>query len=183
MPLARVALRIGDLIELFEDALVFLGRNTNTRIAHLDIAARPTPGAAIADPDRAFLGIAHGVREQVAQYAFEQHRIVMHDHRGRCDPQRQAFGRRLRAVLAADPFEQFRQPEMQTDHLGHTAFEPREIEHLVEQLIQRLDVINDVLGGLPMLQGRRGRVVERSRQQSDRMQRLAQIVARGRKKT
>jgi hypothetical protein len=75
--LGSIALRVAELIELLEHVLLLVPRNATARVPHLD--AQITSPAPAADHDAAAVRIRDGIRDDVAQDAFQQHCITHHE--------------------------------------------------------------------------------------------------------
>lgn len=180
MTLTQDVMRLRHLIEVLEYEFVLMRRDADARIAHLDEATFAARAVAHADPDGPALRVAHRVRHEIRNHAFEQHGIRERDARGRRDAQRQALRGGGRAELPLDAREQFVHAKVLGNHLRYAAFDAREVQYLIEELIQRFDIANNVLRRFIALRFARVAIGERLREQSDRMKRLAQVMARRR---
>src|SRR5262249_7725709 len=84
-----MTVRAGELIELAEDVLLLIFRNSGPGVAHVD--ADVIAAMAAAHHHAALSGVAHGVRDQVQQDSFEQDCVAPHPSAARHDAQRQSL--------------------------------------------------------------------------------------------
>ena len=79
-PLAPCPLGVLQLDEFLKDKIMRGRRNADAVVAHFHTPCAVTPTAD--DEHPASGGIAHGVAEQIGQYAFEQHAVAAHAYIG-----------------------------------------------------------------------------------------------------
>ena len=173
-PLAPVALGIPELREFLENLGVLLGGNARSRIPHFDadlLAATPA-----ADRDPAALGVAHGIRHQVADDPREQSWIAAYVHRSCHNMQRQPFLFCHRRIFEGEPLEHLRERNRVEPGADRSRVEPRNIQKRVEQLLHRIHGAAHVADELVSV-GRQRSVLQRLHEQFESVQRLAQIVA------
>ena len=99
--LGLVALRVADLIIFLEHARLLVGRNSDPRVPDLQrdrVFPPPT-----ADEDLPALGVANRVRDEIAQDAFDQHRVGGDDRRAVHPFEPDALSPGLVGVLAHTP--------------------------------------------------------------------------------
>ncbi len=175
-PLVPVPVRALDLVELLEDAGPVLLRDADAGVAHLqDDAAR---AAARADQHPAGIGVADGVGHEVAQDALEEHRVGAHDDAGGDEAQREPLLLGRRGEVVGEAVEERLQRHGPRARIDRARVQPRDVEHLAEQRLQRADGAGDAAGELAALVVA-GALGQRRGEESERVQRLAQVVARG----
>ncbi|MNV95170.1 hypothetical protein D3C71_1900350 [compost metagenome] len=98
-PFAAVAFRVAQLMEFPEHALLFGRRNAYAVVPHF--YAQLSGHAPAPDQHTAARGVRDGVADQIAQYAFQQHRVGPDTGRTGPHAQRHAFFTGLRRVFIA----------------------------------------------------------------------------------
>ena len=174
--LAPVALGVVELHELLEHALARLGRDARSGVDHLHVER--APGAR--DGAHAHLagrGVAQRVAQQVAQQAPEQDRIGVQRRLGRLGPQGEPPRARLRQELLDESVQQRRQRDRLQRRPQRPGIEPGDVQDRLEQLLERPDRAIDHERRVLVLAAARARAQGR-RVQPERVQRLAQVVAR-----
>ena len=95
---------------------------------------------------------------------------------GRMEAQTQSLLQRIGAELIGQSIKQRLQRDVAPTHLDSAGVEPRDVEQLVKQAIERTDRIADAAHQVPTL-GIADDVAQRRGEQAERMQWLAQVVA------
>jgi hypothetical protein len=174
--LRAVALGIVDLEELLEDAGLLFRGDAEAGVDDHD----PNPSAAGAGGDEhaARLGVLERVRDQVAEDALEQDRIGFDPGAARPKSQAQPPRFGLGQESIRERLEEPRNREGEAGRLDHLGIEARDVEQAVEEVLHRLHRAVDVVGHLAA-RGLGLAVAQAVDQETDGMQRLAQVVARG----
>ena len=170
----------GDLIEFAEDVLPLTSRDADAGVRHLD--SQPIAAAAGTDHDAAALRIAHRVGNQIEQDALQQEAIAAHPGGAGQDAQTQRF----RAGIGGEHILQLAQQRIDRKRgdvgLDGAGIELGDVEQRVEQLVHRGDRRADP-GDDPTPIGAGGVGIELGDEQTKRVQRLPQVVARRRQET
>ena len=171
-----VAAGVADLVELVEHLGQLLFGDADAGVPHLD--ADGTGPCAGHDHDAAFLRVADGVVDQVAQHALQQVRVAHHDLAAGLEAHAQAqlFG--LAGAVHVQHAEQVADGKRLQVGLDHAGVELGDVEHRGERLLQRVDGADHVLH--QRLQRRVDEALfQRGGEEAQRVHRLAQVVAGG----
>ncbi len=171
-----VALRIADLVELLEHPVQVLGRDAGAAIPNLDgdvAAARSR-----AHDDAAPVRVTQRVRQQVAQDALEQHRVRADGARRRQHGELEVFLQRFRREVVGEAVEQRIEQDRPRFGNDDAGFELGDVEQCGKERLEGRDRRQ-----YPVYQRRILRiarpVAQPLREESERMQRLPQVMARG----
>ena len=161
--------------ELVEDRALVLLRNARPRVPDLDlceVAASPA-----ADEHATALRVAQRIRDEVLQDATQQHAIAPDTAPRAREAQPQAAPCRQRNELPLEVLERLRNREVGNVGAHRAAFEPGDVEHVVEHLLGCAHRAVDALGDLG--DGGIVRALAQRRGEEPRgVQRLQQVVAR-----
>ena len=143
----------------------------------IDVDANGRAAPSRAEHDASGRRVAHGIGEEVAEHALEQHRVGHDGHARRHDAKRESRRLRLRREVGGESGEKRLQGDCCRRGPQRSGFELRQIEKLREQMLERLHRRADARD-----QRRDAGVAhscrERGGEKPHRVQRLAQIVAR-----
>src|SRR6185436_13360171 len=168
--------RIVELIELLEDALVLLSRNADARVPDLDLGNVAAPPAG--DDDAALFRVAQRVGDKVRQHAEQQRSVRREGHLRAARRHAQTLVLRRTRERTAQPIEHRVHRHDLAFHFHLSGVELRDVQQVVEQLLERFRALQDLVD--QRLAGAACRIIaQRRREQSERVQRLAQVVIRG----
>jgi hypothetical protein len=133
---------------------------------------------AAADEHTAVVGVADGVADQVAQHAFQQHRVGLRHVLLAPEAEHQALfeGRWARSAGAAA--RRVRAAHRRGVHVDATGVDARDVEQFAEQAFERVDRFVDAVHQRRHL-GVVAALAQRLGEQAHGVQRLAQVVAGG----
>jgi hypothetical protein len=153
-----------------------LGRDADAAVDDLDRDARPAP--ARADDDAAAARVAQRVRGEVAQHALEELRVRLDGEPRRDEAQREAARGRLDAELARELVEQRRERHALAARVERARPRARQVDQLRELRLEPAERAAHARDQRPKLVVAHA-LRERGDEQPERVQRLAQVVARG----
>ncbi len=152
-----------------------LGRDARARVDH--VQRHLAVLAARADEHAAALRVAQRIGDQVLQDPLQQRGVRVNGERRRHDVQAEAARRRMRRELRRQPREQRRQRDAPAFGGERVRLEARQVQQLRELRLERRGGALDA--GNQRREFRRAPARrQRRREQRQRMQRLAQVVAR-----
>ncbi|MNV55590.1 hypothetical protein D3C71_1478280 [compost metagenome] len=129
---AAVAFRVAQLMKFPEHALLLGRRNAHAVVPHFNAQL---PGHATAsDQHAAARGMRDGVADQVAQDAFQQHRVGPDACRAGPHAQRHAFFPGLRRVFVAQLIQQRVQRKALPARFDHAGVQPRQVQQGIKQM-------------------------------------------------
>src|SRR5690606_96643 len=126
-----------DLVELVEDSIELIRRDADTGIRDLEIQLVAARGAA--QPHLAALGIANGIRHEVAQQPTQELRIGTAAFAARLVNDGKALLDRLRLEIGDDPLDDVVDGAVLALCNDRAAVELADIEHRREQLGHRIE--------------------------------------------
>src|SRR5262249_43822303 len=169
-----LATRTRAAIELLEHTVEFLLVNARSRVPDADgylVTAR-----ARGEQNTAALGVLDRVREQIAQHAQKQQLIRVDSKTAATHPQRQTLCSRLRHELLLERAEHLVEEHLLDARLDRTGVEPRDLEQFLHQLGERFHRRRQI--GHQGLDRALRALAQQRHIDADRLQRLAQVVAR-----
>ena len=126
-----VALRIADLMELLEDAVEMFGRDADSGVLHLD--GQPLAIDPAADADRAGLGIAQGVVDQIAQQLHQQAAVGAQNGVAALHPPDQPLGGGLLGIGGVERIGDLAGGEGIHHRGNHPGLQPGNLQQTVQQ--------------------------------------------------
>jgi hypothetical protein len=172
-----VARRIADLVELAEDRLLVFLRDADAAVAHFEQDLRTA--AARGDEDAALARVANGVGDEIAEQAMQQQLVADDDERRRAKAQRNVLLRGGLQMLRLEQREEIGEPHGPALRMQAARIELGHVEQRLEEPVHDAHRLCE-LGDDGREVGARRTPLERRCEHADRVQRLAQVVARRR---
>jgi hypothetical protein len=123
------------LIIFLEHPVSLIGRDSRSRVQNLNGDRRTSSPAA--DQNASLVGIANGIRDEVAQDALQQDRVAIDDRGGWCPNQRQPLGNSFCLMIPAYPFKQSPHRKGLPVDLDGAGIELRDVEQRRKQPVHR----------------------------------------------
>ena len=168
------------LVELLPDARQAGLADADAAVPHLNqqLAAVAGFAQAAAHEHAAVVGVADGVAYQVAQHAFQQHRIGVGHVLLAAEAQHQAFLESHRLEVQTQPREQLAQAQRRGVDVDAAGVDAGDVQQLAEQAFEGVDAFVDAVDQAGHL-GVVAALAQGFGEQTHGMQRLAQVVAGG----